>query len=599
MNSGDFALSSKLRFFSSEEKCYLCCKNQQLLTMRQLLVFVWMFTFVPSLAMGQSVNLDSIYKCLDDAIAHSDRYLKKKNATIDSLQQLLADAEDDKEKYDVANLIFREYRPFVNDSAIVYINKCLQLARKLGRNDLLALNYVRLGHQYALTGYYNEALKYFGKVDKQSLTDRHRSNYYFGMNHLYNEMAFYSKDEAMKADFEQRAAVYQDSLYAYRQSQQGGKEAEGTSNLSYYQRRCMQLCNEGKAQEAMVFSDLWRKEVAPNSRGYAIMAYCRSEIYKSLNDTEQQKFWLAESALSDIKSAVMDQASLWNLAQMLSEDGDVGRAYRYMEFSWESISRFCTHMRSWLVTPVLTSINSNYRDKLRTANTRLTAMMGALSVLAVFLLGMFIYVNRKKQQLAVAQGQLSVLNGQLKDKNEQLTKTNLLLSDANEKLQGAILHLNDSNRVKDEYIGKFLSICAEYINKLDNNRMKVNRKLRANQYRDLLRMTESGHLRDEEQSELLAHFDTVFLRLFPTFVDEFNGLLRPEERICDVKKGELTTELRIFALIRLGIHESSRIAEFLHYTPNSIYAYRARTKNKAAGSRDDFERQVKEIGIVG
>ena len=126
----------------------------------------------------------------------------------------------------------------------------------------------------------------------------------------------------------------------------------------------------------------------------------------------------------------------------------------------------------------------------------------------------------------------------------------------------------------------------------------MNRKLKANQVKDLLQMTGSEQLKKDELEELLQNFDTVFLHLFPSFVNDFNLLLRPEERIVLENLNALNTELRIFALIRLGINESSKIAEFLGYSPNSIYAYRARTKNKAAGSRDSFEDQVREIGLI-
>ncbi len=134
---------------------------------------------------------------------------------------------------------------------------------------------------------------------------------------------------------------------------------------------------------------------------------------------------------------------------------------------------------------------------------------------------------------------------------------------------------------------------------LDNYRIKVNRKLKAGQQAELYQMTKSEQLKEDELKELFANFDTVFLRLFPTFIEDFNALLKPGEEILPAEKDSLNTDLRIFALIRLGIEESSKIAEFLHYSPNSIYAYRARIKNKAAGDREEFETQVKEIGIKG
>ena len=224
--------------------------------------------------------------------------------------------------------------------------------------------------------------------------------------------------------------------------------------------------------------------------------------------------------------------------------------------------------------------------------------------LLVGLLLSLLYVIKKRRQLAMARNELNSLNDQLAVKNEQLLENNTLLQDANrrlsdtnEQLRSAVIHLNDSTRVKDEYIGKFLTICSDYIDKLDNYRIKVNRKLKANQYNDLLRMTSSEQLKEDELQELLENFDAVFLRLFPSFIDDFNALLRKDEKIIPADRNALNTDLRIFALIRLGIDESSKIAEFLHYSPNSIYAYRARIKNKVAGNRDDFERLVKEIGM--
>ena len=91
-------------------------------------------------------------------------------------------------------------------------------------------------------------------------------------------------------------------------------------------------------------------------------------------------------------------------------------------------------------------------------------------------------------------------------------------------------------------------------------------------------------------------FDKAFLKLYPKFVEQFNGLLREDARI-ELKKGKLlNTELRIFALIRLGITQSSDIASMLRYSVNTIYNYRAQIKNSALGDRDNFEERIKEIG---
>lgn len=213
-----------------------------------------------------------------------------------------------------------------------------------------------------------------------------------------------------------------------------------------------------------------------------------------------------------------------------------------------------------------------------------------MSLLSVILLGSFVYVWCKKKQLSRARNDLRLINEQLSELNRQLSNNNTQLAKLNVKL-------SETNKVKDEYIGKFLSTCSEYIDKIDNYRIRVNRKLRANQLSDLMKMTSSEQLKQDEIKELFNNFDAVFLNLFPNFVADFNTLLLPEHRIQPDSKTQLTTDLRIFALIRLGIEESSRIAEFLRYSPNSIYNYRARIKNKALCPREEFEQRVKEIGM--
>ena len=421
--------------------------------------------------------------------------------------------------------------------------------------------------------------------------------YLKGMNHLYGEMGYYSHDKKLRDQFFSRSAAFRDSLL----------QILPEDSYGYNALRSVELNNQGNTDEALKCSDKWMKLAKPGSRDYATMSFYRSEIFRNMGDAEMERYWLIMSALTDIRQAIMDQAALWSLANsLMNEEGNLDRAYKYMDFSWECISYFSTHMRSWLVTPILTRINDKYKQNLHQAYTNLIWTTVAISLLLIGLLVLLLYVSKKRRQLAVirnelknANDELGQLNYQLSAKNHDLSEANQRLSDINEQLRQAIIHLNDSNRVKDEYIGKFLSVCSEYIDKLDNYRIKVNRKLKAGQQADVLRMTSSEQLREDELAELFDHFDDIFLRLFPTFIDDFNALLRPGEEIVPTEKNHLNTDLRIFALIRLGIEESSKIAEFLRYSPNSIYAYRTRIRNKAVGNRDEFEKLVKEIGIKG
>lgn len=545
------------------------------------LIVVWGFGCTVSAA--EKPDFDSLYHQLDKAIEQLDDRLAERQEQINSLKAQYVKAHDPMRRYLLAEDLFDAYRKLKNDSALAYGNLCIRLADKMGRADLKTESYIRLAQQYVESGAYGEAEKYFELVDADQLrADDVKAAYFDGLNHLYGELAFYSSDADFKQQSYKRSDAYRDSII----------NMADTTSILWLSKKVSLLFTRNLFEEAMHYSDIWKTKVEPETPDYAYMAYIRSEIYRRLGNSDMERYWLASSANSDLRCGIMDQASLWMLAEKLSSEGDLERAYRYVECSWRCATMFNAHLRSWQISPVLTVINDNYKNQLRNTNHLLRVLVGAVSFLALVLFGLYIYVRRKRRQLAAARNELKEANLELVSLNEQL-------SDKNQKLLTTNILLSDANRVKDEYIGKFLSICSDYIDKLDNYRIKVHRKLKANQYSDLLRMTGSEQLKEDELKELFDNFDAVFLRLFPTFIEEFNSLLRPEEHIVPSSKSRLNTDLRIFALIRLGIDESSKIAEFLHYSPNSIYAYRARIKNKAAGNRDDFEQRVKEIGIQG
>ena len=547
-------------------------------------VFLTLLTIsLPLFSMaGNKVNIDSLYAVLDAAIDSADYFLKVKNERIESLKDDYRRANSDMERYETATKLYAEYTPFVNDSAIIYHYCCIELAEKMGRDDLKYKTLTNLAYQLANSGFYNEARIHFSEIPQKYLNGELLNQYLSGMNHLYGEMAYYSHDPKLQSEFYARQWQLQDSLLT---------QMDSTAS-SWVALKTMILNNHNKPEEALPYCDKWLAACKPNSRRFAIMAFYRSEIYKKLGDTEMQRYWLIQSALTDIRNAINDQGALWSLANsIIRDDGDLDRAYHYMDFSWNCLSHFSTHMRSWLVAPILTKINDQYKDQLRSANRELRWTVIIISILTIVLLLLLIYVSKKRRQLAVARNELAQTNQQLSQLNQQLQT-------ANEELSQSNLQLHDSNRVKEEYITKFLGLCSGYIDKLEAYRIKINRKVKANQYADILKLTNSQQMKEEELKDLIINFDNVFLHLFPTFVDEFNALLKPESRIALNEDGSMTTDMRIFALIRLGLEESSRIAEFLGYSPNSIYNYRARIKNKAIGDREEFEKRVKDIGLV-
>lgn len=530
-------------------------------------------------ARAQTPTLDSLYHAIDEAIEQADGYLSAKQQTLEELHCRAAMASTMQSRYEAEVKLYEQYRAFKNDSAIRVLNRCIALADSMRRTDLKAESYLRMALQLSTSGFYTEALGYLQNIPKEEMHGQTQLDYFRGMNHLYGEMASYTTDEHMQPLYFKQSERYRDSLLAHlpHDSEQwlSLKEAEEFS-LHHY-------------DEAMALNDSRLQLANPGTHQYAIVAFFRSLDYQGKGDVEQQKLWLGQSALCDIKNVVMDQASLWMLADLLSREGQLERAYRYVEFSWQCTSRFSTHVRSWLVSPVLTMINDSYKQRVRSYNTRLTVAILLLSLMALVLLGLYLYVSRKRRQLAEARERLAAANAQLSEANTKLTTLNEQLSRVN-------VELSDSNRVKDEYLGRFLSLCSGYIDKLDQMRQKVVRRMKAKQLDDLFRQMQDDSMKAQEVSELLAQFDASFLRLFPHFIEDFNALLKPEHRIQTAENGSLPTDMRIFALIRLGIDDSSRIAEFLHYSPNTIYNYRARLKSKALCDRDEFEERVKRIG---
>ena len=306
---------------------------------------------------------------------------------------------------------------------------------------------------------------------------------------------------------------------------------------------------------------------------------------------------LGESVLADIRNAVMDQGSMWEMANLLMANGDVDRSYRYICFTSDCADRFGSRQRLSHISPLLTRIAKEYKAKEEKSGRSLRFTVIAISILSLMLLAALAYVYRKRNQLTVTRDQLAKSNAQLQDSNAQLSSLNSQLSSLNSQLTILNSQLSEANSVKDMYVGRFLRLCSVYIDKLEDIRKKVIKRVKNRQYTELAELTRSAEFTSKETDELYATFDTSFLQLFPTFVDDFNALLKPESHILPPDNKSLNTAIRIFALIRLGITDSSKIAEFLHYSVNTIYNYRANVKNGAVCDRADFENRVRKIGM--
>lgn len=534
-----------------------------------------------------TASIDSILQCIDEAISVSDQYVQKKKERIAYLKSRADQAETLSAKYELTYQLYAEYLPFVNDSAIYYLERCSDIALQMGDDS-------KAGGCLSLTalccsnaGMYVESEAILKAINPEKLHGIDLGLYYYASGHISSELAYYGKFENMRRQYAETSTNY--FLLAQNYLPTGHK----------YHNQCREMLAQGRKdfRQALAISNEWLHNVKPGSPEYALISFYRYLDYKALGDSIQMMYSLGESVLADIRNAVMDQGSMWEMANLLMANGDVDRSYRYICFTSDCADRFGSRQRLSYISPLLSRIAQVYKAKEERSNRSLRYTITAISILSLLLLIALVYVHRKRNQLAITRDHLALSNNQLQDTNAHLSSLNNQLSSLNSQLTTLNSQLSEANRVKDEYVGRFLSLCSIYIDRLEDIRKKVIKRVKNKQYAELVELTRSVEFSNKESNELYANFDTAFLQLFPTFVDDFNALLKPQNRITQPDNNTLNTPIRIFALIRLGISDSSKIAEFLHYSVNTIYNYRANIKNGAVGDRTEFEDNVKKIGM--
>lgn len=534
-----------------------------------------------------AASIDSILQCIDEAIAASDQYVQKKKERISYLKSRTDQAETLSAKYELTYQLYAEYLPFVNDSAIYYLERCADIARQMDDES-------KAGGCLSLTalccsnaGMYVESEAILKTINPEKLHGIDLGLYYYASGHISGELAYYGKFENMRRQYAETSANY--FLLAQKYLPVSHK----------YYNQCREMLAQGRKdyRQALAINNEWLHNVKPGSPEYALISFYRYLDYKALGDSIQMMYSLGESVLADIRNAVMDQGSMWEMANLLMANGDVDRSYRYICFTSDCADRFGSRQRLSHISPLLTRIAKEYKAKEEKSGRSLRFTVIAISILSLMLLAVLAYVYRKRNQLAVTRDQLAKSNAQLQDSNAQLSSLNSQLSSLNSQLTILNSQLSEANSVKDMYVGRFLRLCSVYIDKLEDIRKKVIKRVKNRQYTELAELTRSAEFTSKETDELYATFDTAFLQLFPTFVDDFNALLNPESHILPPDNKSLNTAIRIFALIRLGITDSSKIAEFLHYSVNTIYNYRANVKNGAVCDRADFENRVRQIGM--
>lgn len=526
-------------------------------------------------------TLDSLCCVLDDAIDHADDYVAHRQQRIGLLERRLQQVKDVKVRYQLCFSLYEEYTALSVERACHYLNECIALAEKAGDQLRADKCRARLAIFLAGTGYYDEGQRYIQNIDESRLDDEGKRYYYQAKYRLNGELAFYSCMAGTKTFYGNECDRYKKLMYAYLPK----------DDDMYYQTRMLDLFNDKQYAEALKVNDQWMSRTKRTDRTFALVALYRYLCYIYLNNQDEKMRWAAEAAIADVQQGVKDQGALWELANQLMLKGDVERAYRYVSFLSDCANSFGSRQRSWQTGPLLSDLAEKYKRKSEQNFHHLLWAIAAVSVFFICALLLLFYSNRQRAKLRQARNLLAKSNRQLHAVNTQLQQLNGQLKEAN-------AHLMDSNHVKEEYVGRFMSLCSSNIDEQEKLRHTVGRLLKARDFDRLKALSNDQTGKEQALETFYAEFDHAFLHLFPTFVDDFNTLLKPEAQIIPTDKEQLTTALRIFALVRLGIDDSSKIASFLHYSVNTIYNYRAKVKNGANVNREEFETKVRNIGMA-
>jgi len=531
---------------------------------------------------------------LDSLLEQQDLFVRVKEERIKQLKMQYSRVKDVKELYAMNRMVYLEYRVYDADSALHYINKNIQLAQQTDNRTWEVVSLLEQSFVLTSSGLLTEALKAVSDIQPEELPQNLRSEYFGRLCTLYSRLRDYSSENSQLSEhYNNLQKAFRDSVYL----------TATPDELRYWNCRAWLYLGTPEIEPVKQAFEENKQTLSNDSRKYSIATYNLSAIYRSENNESKYLENLILSAMADIRSVNGDIGSLQEIAEYLFKHGEIDRAYNYILYCSQKAMLFHNRVRIVKMSHLQNQIYKAYQEQSRTQQKRLQASLIAVSFLFLVLIGAFLFIRKQMRRLKEANlkldstnQKLSVNMDALSTAHQRLEEANMQLKDLNTQLQEVNDQLRESNYVKEEYIGYVFNICSTYISKLEEFRKNINRKLKVGQIEDVKAMTDSSATASNELKEFYQNFDTIFLHLYPDFVGDFNALLLPEERI-ELKEGELlNTELRIHALIRLGITDSVKIADFLHCSAQTVYNNRLRTRNKSIIPKEDFINAVKKLG---
>lgn len=513
-----------------------------------------------------------------DKTIENNSYTQKKEHGITQLKALLKRTIDSEQEYNITQKLYNEYQSYQSDSALVYARKNFQIAENL--NELEKLNQAKfnLVSIMGTLGMYKEGIDVLNAIPIVS-TPNLKGSFYGISRVIYGQMADNASSQQEKEKYLLLSKKYRDSCVNF--------YPHNSTPFIIAKADC--YLDNKKPDETLDLLLPFFSKIQQNDPNRAIISYIISQAYKLKKDRNQEKKWLSISALSDLQLAKKEYISLRSLAFLLYEDGDIERAYTYIKRSLDDAVICNARLRTYEISKMLPIISESYQQQNETNRFQLMVFLISASFLALVLLTLLFLLIRQMKKLSKAKSDLSLANDKLSELNAELNTFNQKLNLSNNTL-------SEANFLKEIYIGRYMDQCSDYLGKLDEYQRKLNVLATTGKLNDLVSAVKSKEYIENELKEFYANFDKTFLQLFPNFIHDFNALLIPEDAIQTKDGEQLNTELRIFALIRLGIKDSAKISVFLRYSISTIYNYRSQLKNKSAGPRDEFEEKVMQIG---
>lgn len=565
------AFTDKSRILS---KFGVMIKRNSLKWMAVIAVFL---SFFPSLWAGSS---DSLLVKLNQTIEQRPSYMQRKEEALETLRQSLSklSAGNVERRMNLYEALWQENRSYNTDSSLFYATALSQLAQQAGNEEQKQNALLHRATALMTIGMFKEADEIIKPLREGGVLPGQRSQFFHLCRSLFGLMADYAVTAQEKAAYASLTDDFRDSLLTI---------YESGSNM-YRMIYADKLTAHGKYAEAL-------RELLPftptgDGRFDAGYHYTIAEAYYHMGRIEEARHYYTLAAISDMQSDTREYIALRKLAVILFQSGDIDRAYHYLTLCMADAKACNARLRILEILDTFPVVNEAYLEKKQQQQRVITGVLIAISLLVVSLIFAIFSVLKQKKALQQAQTDLAHANSQLNEVNRTLVEYN-------EEMKRQNQLITETSYLKEAYITQYMDQCSTYLEKMESFRKRLRQLLSAGKTKEIQQaLTSYNQEVETELAEFYDSFDTTFINLFPTFVEDFNALLREDEQV-QLKPGQkLNTELRVFALIRLGITDSTKIAHFLRYSVTTIYNYRTRMRNRARGDRDELEKQVMEIG---